>query len=474
MLFWSSIRGLIVRKFINEGHINALHKVCYASPVVAITMFVAPLNIIQGIYAKHYGLALTTLAMIMLISRVIDTFTDPLIGYFVDSYQTRKGTRKPFIAIGALLALVSGYFIYVPPVMVTPIYAAIWFVVMFTAFSLFEIPHQTWPSDIDTGDAKNTTLGFYSYRVFAIYCGLIIFYSVPFLPIFDSQKITLDTLRYTFYIASVAVIPALILNVLLVPSGKSSVSIPTGKSMFSWRLIKDTLRMIAINKPFLLFLLAFIFSGFSVGMWYGVIFIYVDSYLGMGDQFAKMFLIAFLAGLLVTPVCHRLILLIGKKYTWALGIVLSVISYVYTGFLHPDATTHLQLMLLKVIHTCGVVCITVVTPAMLSEIADYSQLRFKHENNGLYFSIKIFVEKLNLAGGIALALAISGWLGYDVSSDYHSDSSLLGLKLASSWLPAIGGSIALVIIMFSPINERRHQIIKRRLDAIKSRRPACA
>ncbi len=49
------------------------------------------------------------------------------------------------------------------------------------------------------------------------------------------------------------------------------------------------------------------------GMWQGLIFFYVDGYLGLGAQFAQMFLIAFFVGLVVAPILGKLGAIIGKK-----------------------------------------------------------------------------------------------------------------------------------------------------------------
>ena len=54
-------------------------------------MLIAGTNIVQGIYAKYFGLALTTIAAVVLLVRISDAITDPLIGYLSDRYQDRYG-----------------------------------------------------------------------------------------------------------------------------------------------------------------------------------------------------------------------------------------------------------------------------------------------------------------------------------------------------------------------------------------------
>lgn len=51
----------------------------------------------------------------------------------------------------------------------------------------------------------------------------------------------------------------------------------------------------------------------------------------------------------------------------------------------------------------------------------------------------------------------------------QSEQGIFGITLAISWLPTVCAVLALVFILLSPINERRHQIIRRRLDTMVTR-----
>lgn len=446
------------------ARVDAYQGISYALPYIAVYMLLVPMNIIQGIYAKYYGLALTTLATIILLSRIFDAVTDPIIGYLSDRYRAKHGTRKPFMIAGSLMILLCGYFLYIPPADVTAIYAGFWMIAFYMAFTIFEIPHITWPSDIANNSGDKIKL--YSFKTFGSYAGLTLFYCIPFLPLFESSAITPETLKVTFIIVAVFALPFLYLAMRVVPNGHPPLIDKTEpSSKCSLASIKRELQPIAKNKPFLLFVLAFVFGGFASGMWYGLIFIYVDSYLDRGDLFAQLFLIAFFIGLLMTPVWYQLALRIGKKFAWMLSVGLLCSSFIFTGFLEPESTTFAQLLTLKVLQTSGFVCLNIVTPAMLSDIIDYSYWKTGVEKSATYFSIKVFFDKANVAAGMALGLAIAGWWGFDPGAVAHSEASIEGLMMAMVWLPTLLGLISLIFIALGPISERRHKAIRRRLDA---------
>ena len=83
--------------------------VAYSLPLLSLDFLVAPImSILQGIYAKYYGLELTAIASVLIIARVFDGVSDPLIGYWSD----RMRARKPFVLAGGALFIVCAYFLF--------------------------------------------------------------------------------------------------------------------------------------------------------------------------------------------------------------------------------------------------------------------------------------------------------------------------------------------------------------------------
>lgn len=432
----------------------------YALPVTSALMLLTPLGIVQAIYAKHYGIALSTLAVIVLLSRIVDAISDPIIGYCSDRYRRKHGTRKPFIVTGAILLLVCGYFLYVPLEQVSVSYFLFWFVAFYIAYTLFEIPHISWPCDITGQSLYRAKL--YSFRVISGYIGVVFFYCVPFLPIFPTQEITLQTLKVFFFIAAGLMLPCLFQCMRQVPAG-AKLSQDVRQS--GWHFIKMSLLEMAENVPFLIFTAAFVLGGFAAGMWSGLIYIYVDSYLGMSDRFAQIFLTAFMASILVSPIWYQLAARWGKKLVWGIVVILLVASFISTGILSPEKTSFTQLLLVVVVSICASMGGAIMSSALLSEIVDYSHLKVGIEKSATYFSMKVFFEKTAVALGGALALAVVSWHGFSMTESHYSSESIQGLKFAIAWAPAFLMSIALVFVVLTPIDERRHRIIRKRLDS---------
>ena len=168
-----------------QGFLSWSRGAAYALPVFGVHFLIGPLTIIQGIYAKYFGLALTAVAMVLLISKLFDAVTDPIIGYLSDRYHAHTGSRKLFVICGSLLFIVAGYFLFVPGGFdtwethshVTTGYFLVWFLVFYLAFTLFEIPHLAWGNELAASSQEKTVI--YSWRTLGVSLGSLLFFAIP-------------------------------------------------------------------------------------------------------------------------------------------------------------------------------------------------------------------------------------------------------------------------------------------------------
>ena len=216
-------------------------------------------------------------------------------------------------------------------------------------------------------------------------------------------------------------------------------------------------------KPFLLILGASISWGMAVGMFGGLLFIYVDAYLSLGELFAKLSFWGIAWGVVATPVWFGLSLRLGKPRALLLGMVLLSIVYLGMGFLPPGLSSFNLLLALYMLMTFASVSMGVVLGPMLCDVIDYDRLKYGVERNALYVSVHALLGKFPWALGSALGLAITGWFGFDVTAVEHSEASLSGLRLGVSWGPVFFTLLATLFVAKMPLDERRVAIIRRRL-----------
>ena len=188
-----------------------------------------------------------------------------------------------------------------------------------------------------------------------------------------------------------------------------------------------------------------------------------------GKQSLAKILLGFAVGIVAIPIWHKLANVLGKKTTWILGMVLIIIGFIYTGTFAPGKTHFSELLTSIALLNLGFACMWLVAPAMLAEIVDYSTWKYGIEKSATYFSLYAFMSKTSAAVAGSLGLVIAGWYGLDVTATTHDEGSVRGLILAMTWIPLTFVSISLIFIALSPINARRHAIIRRRLDTRAAR-----
>ena len=447
----------------------------YALPVLSLYFLYGPLTILQGIYAKHFGLALTTIATVLLISRLFDGITDPVIGYYADRYYTRRGTRKPFIVAGGLLLIVASWFLFVPfdfsamnaATTVSDTYFLGWFLLFYLAYTLFEIPHLAWGSELAADSREKNKV--YAIRTFFVFLGSLLFYAMPLLPVFETTELTPQTLQWSVLVAGALMIPFLYLCIKTVPDTQAlSVQLPRDDNI-QYRSKKESLKLtllsIFANKPLQILTAAHICTGIGAGMCFALLFIFVDAYLGLGPQFALVYVISFSISMVSLKLWYQLAGIWSKQMIWGAGMILVTIGLISIGVLSPGHTGWLSLLLCMTLIYSGLATFGIMLPSLLSDIIDYGTWKFGTDHAATYFSLYTFINKTVGALGGALGLAIAGWAGFDPSGTSHIDAAIVGLRLGVAWIPALMILLSIAFIMHIPITARRYTTIRRRLDA---------
>ena len=442
----------------------------YALPIIGASFLVGPIAVVTNIYAIYFGVTLAMISAVVLIARLFDAFTDPLIGYFSDRCYARSGNRKPFVVCGGALMILSGYFLYVPvnpytiddATSVSGLYFLSCFLIFYFSYTLFEVPHLAWASDIAI--STNEKNGLFAWRSAMMFISSMLFYCVPFLPIFDSHEITPETLLWSVLIGAVLFPIALYFNIKTVPGGRTkNVSEKMAKDS-SGRAQRLGLAMLLKNRPLQLFLVTFLVQGLAAGIQASVVFIYINNFLGVGEHIAPLSIAMLGSSALGLRLWYLLAARLGKKVTWSLGVSVYCLGLVLMGTLVPNGVNLHQLYVGVAILGLGMSAGSIIAPSMLSDIVNYSHWKFKASCSASFFALYNLVNKGNIAIGISLGFLLLGGFGFDLDATQQSPESIWGLRLVIAWLPVALSLLSIVLITLLPIHGRRYSIIRRRLN----------
>jgi len=435
----------------------------YAAPTLGLALLLGPLGLLPVIYAKYFGLALTSIATILLIGRMFDAITDPLIAHYSDQYQRRYGTRKPFILVGGIGMCITAYCLCVPIAEVSLLYFGFFYLVFYLFSTLYNIPMAAWAIEV-TNDPKERTLLF-SVLIFISKVGGLLFYIVPFLPIFASTEFTPETIKVSAIIGIAILVPTLLLALIKVPNGPALIHAEDtpAEPSFQKNLI-EFYHSAKHNKPFLLYLGAMFFFAMGLGMFGGLFFLFVDSFLGQGDKFASLGIMGMIFSLAITPLCYQLAIRIGKRKTWMISCGVLLVGVFYSGLVDPGSASFTALLIIQGIFILSGSFSGVVSPAIYADILDYGSLRDTTDRKAMYVAITGFFIKAEVALAASLGLWLAGWFGFDATATEQTEQSTFAIRLAMSWVPLVIVSLSLFFIWLMPLNERRTAIVARRLN----------
>ena len=457
----------------SQAFLTTSLSVGYSIPALPVAFVFGSLGVLQGIYAKHFGLALTTIASVVMVSRIFDAITDPMIGYCTDRCYERGISRKPFIITGGLLFIVASWFLYVPfgldttegNQIVSTWYFLGWFLAYYLAHTLFEVPHLAWSNDLVTQPNEKNKI--YTMRAFCTSLGSQLFYILPLLPLFPTNEITPVTFKWSILIAGVIMIITLLISTQYVPKSSLTLDSPTVTKGRQKTTPRGGIGMIIKNKPFLVLLLACAFMFLGFGMWNSLLFLFVDVYLGLGDKFAQLYLISATLTLVSLKLWNYIINRWGKQRSWCSGMLLMAAGILCFTQLSPEKTGQLSLLFCMALTILGFTVYFVAGPSLLSDIVDYGILKFGVDRSATYFSIYGLIFKTVTTFGAAVGLFVAGWYGFDATAIQHNESAVAGLRLSIAWLPSFFILTSIFFISRIPIRRRQYGIIRRFIDSRK-------
>ena len=116
-----------------------------------MAVFIAPF------YAEQMGLGTALVGLIFMVLRFWDLFSDPVMGWLVDTKPSRLGKIRHWLLIAVPILLPAVWFLYNPvgpPV--SPLFLAIILFIFYIGTTMIVTPHQAWaPSIAKTYDERS-------------------------------------------------------------------------------------------------------------------------------------------------------------------------------------------------------------------------------------------------------------------------------------------------------------------------------
>ncbi len=259
------------------------------------------------------------------------------------------------------------------------------------------------------------------------------------------------------WVASGYVVASLIMLLVRATARKSN----DGKSMVQSTLELDFNDLLA-NRPWMVLFGFGLFQLMGAFVRGGAILYYFKYYVGDSSYAPAFFVSGSVAAIIGMLLTKYLTALFGKKMLMIymnVGVALSTATFL---FIPPD-----QVALMFAAHIAASFIggpSPVVLWAMYADAADYSEWRNHRRATGLVFSAATFSQKMGCAVGAAMTGFALDFYQYaqpiDGVDQAQSETTLTGLRMMMSLIPAVFFVAAAMCVMFYQINEKLLQQIE--------------
>lgn len=417
-------------------------------------------------YSNIFGLSLADAGMLMLITRIWDAVSDPMMGVIADRTHTRWGKYRPYLLWMAAPFAVAGILLFTTPDMSSTgklIWAYVTYILMMTVYTGINVPYGAMLGVMT--DDSNTKTVFSSYRMFFAYGGSFIALGAwePLCNWFGSMEYS-PTASWQYamiVIACFCLVGFLLCFSMTREHVKSAASKSVGKDMKS--LVRNTPWWI-LNGAALLSNSFNTVRGATAAYFFKD-YISANAFLDFG-----VFNLALYAGLflMVGEVCNMIgvalavpfSMRLGKKSTYMVSLVCLVVFSVAFFFIPNNTVGWWLMMLFQIIISIFTGIISPLVWSMYADVADYAEQKDGTASTGLIFSSGSMAQKFGgaLAGWAVMALLAV--FDYNTAGDaVQTPEALDGLKYLMSFIPAAIAALSILMLFIYPLNKRRMEAI---------------
>ena len=415
-------------------------------------------------FTNVFGLTIADTATLMLVARLFDVVTDPMMGALADRTQSRFGTYRPWLIYGAIpFGLIFALLLFTPDF--GPVGKRIWayslYLMMMAVYTAVNVPYGSLLGVMTDDDNEKNQ--FSSFRMVGAYAmGFITLLSFPYL-----QKMVggSDAHQYAVLGAGFGILAAaMTLACGLLTTERLK---PVRAEKFSFKPFADLFK----NKPWIYLTLIGIGTNFFNGFRYAVA-AYLLTYCLGGDITINGLIINYTVFMTFGEVTCMIFGGVSPKFTEWMGskkkafYVATLICIVFSVaffFVPMDASYIWVMIALVVLTSVGVGLYSPLLWSMYADVADYATEKNGTSSTGLIFSSGTMSQKFGsaISGSlVALLLGVAGFVsgtnpetGETVITITNEESVRQMIWCLFSIFPAIIACLMILLVIKYPIKK---------------------
>ena len=422
----------------------------FGLPEFAVYLAVIPISLyLPFFYSRDLGLSLTDIGLLLMVARISDVITDPLIGALSDRTKSRWGRRKVWMMAGTPLMMISAYQLFSPSGAVSNAYLLVWSMLLWFGWTMINIPYYAWGAELsDDFDERTRITG---WRQAFGFSGNI---SVLLVPVAASQLFGYGGVASE----ALVIIGGMVLVLLPLLIGLTVWKLPERQiSSPAHQPILRNLRAMLSNGSFLILFLGFTLMSLGTTM-IGTLFMLFTTFAMELERQAQPILLAYFAVNIVglpfwVWLSHR----IGKREAWMTGTF--VMALVTPAYLLLSPGQILPFVLITAVIGFAGGNFVALSMSMKADVIEIATRRRRETVAGAYMAVWSLGAKTTQALAVGISLPLLGYFGFDPRAE-NGPEQIAALRYAIALLPSACYIAAIVIIY-------RYGVTRARLDRLR-------
>ena len=411
-------------------------------------------------YSNIFGLTLDQVALLLVVTRIWDAVTDPMMGVLADRTTTKWGKYRPYLLLMAIPFALSGIFLFSTPA-ASPTVKLVWayltYIMMMTVYTGINVPYGAMLGVMTDNSDTKTVLS--SYRMFFAYGGsfLALFCWEPLCKLLGGYDAPSGWRNAMIVIAVFCLILFLLCFRMTREKLRTVSKVSVGSDLKS--LLRNAPWWILIGAALCSNLfntvrgstVAYFFNDvigqnvrLNLGSW--SFLFYAGLFLSIGEV-CNMVGVA-----LAVPLSEKL----GKKSTYMLSFVALILFSAMFFYIPISQGGYFWMLVLQIVISVFTGVISPLVWSMYADVSDFAENRDGTASTGLIFSSASMAQKFGGAfGGFAVMWLLKAFDYNTAPGAVQTPEAINGLWLLMSWIPAIVAGLAVVVIFFYPLTRSR-------------------